>query len=93
MGPDAIREWPAEFRMGSNGPFQMNLWIPDPSPVRDQAAELRQRSFLRNWGPEVPTDAGEAVLPDFEAQCYAMIECRPTAISSIMGVFAISQQY
>jgi len=30
---------------------------------------------------------GDAVLPNFEAQCQAMLAARPKAISSIMGLF------
>ena len=32
--------------------------------------------------------AGDAVLPDFDAQCQAMLAARPRVISSIMGVYA-----
>jgi nitronate monooxygenase len=35
----------------------------------------------------VPPSAGEAVLRDFDAQFEALLECAPTAASSIMGVF------
>ena len=37
--PEAITAWAREFRDGSNGGFQINLWIPDPPPVRDKAHE------------------------------------------------------
>ena len=87
MSPQAITSWADEFRKQSEGPFQMNLWVPDPPPVRNEEAEARQREFLAGWGPMVPADAGNEVLPDFEAQCRAMIEARPTAISSIMGLY------
>jgi nitronate monooxygenase len=87
MSPEAITSWAEEFRKHSEGPFQMNLWVPDPPPVRDEEAEARQREFLSGWGPNVPADAGNGVLADFEAQCRAMIEARPTAISSIMGLY------
>ena len=30
MQPDAIQKWVAEVRAGTNGGFQLNLWIPDP---------------------------------------------------------------
>src|ERR1700722_8328538 len=51
--PAAIREWVADFRSASQGPFQLNTWIPDPPPVRDAEAESRVRKFLAGWGPEV----------------------------------------
>ena len=87
MSPQAITSWADEFRKQSEGPFQMNLWVSDPPPVRNEEAEARQRKFLAGWGPMVPADAGNGVLPDFEAQCRAMIDARPTAISSIMGLY------
>lgn len=87
MQPDEIRAWAEEFRQGSQGHFQINLWIPDAPPKRDAEQERRQREFLQRWGPPVAADAGDAPLPDFEAQCRAMLEAAPKAISSIMGVY------
>jgi hypothetical protein len=87
MKPDEIRVWSAEFRAGSEGKFQINLWIPEAPPIRDFESEKRQREFLAMWGPPVPTDAGDATLPNFEAQCQAMIAAAPTVISSIMGLY------
>ena len=85
--PDAIRAWVQEFRSNSSGPLQLNTWIPDPAPSRDAAAEARMRAFLAAWGPAVPAGAGDVVPPDFRAQCEAFLELRPTAVSSIMGLF------
>jgi nitronate monooxygenase len=85
--PNGIRDWVREFRSGSRGPVQLNLWIPDPKPVRDTVAEDRMRRFLAAWGPPVPPAAGDTVPPDFDAQCEALLEAAPTAVSSIMGVF------
>jgi nitronate monooxygenase len=33
--PGGITEWAKGFRGQSNGTFQINLWVPDPPPVRD----------------------------------------------------------
>ncbi len=88
MSPEAILSWCDEFRRESRGEFQLNLWIPDPPPVRDREREARQREFLASWGPPVPPAAGDAALPDFDAQCQAMLAARPRVISSIMGVYA-----
>jgi nitronate monooxygenase len=85
--PGAIRKWVQEFRAQSNGPLQLNTWIPDPPPRRDTVAESRMREWLAAWGPAVPADAGDATPPDFRAQCEAFIELAPTAVSSIMGLF------
>lgn len=85
--PQQIADWAAAFRAQSNGPFQINLWVPDPPPVRDVKVEAEMRAFLAQWGPEVSEDAGNATPPDFAAQCEAVIAARPTVASSIMGLF------
>jgi nitronate monooxygenase len=85
--PAGIRTWVQEFRSQSNGPFQLNLWIPDPKPQRNADNEARIRSFLASWGPAVPPEAGDAALPDFDAQCETFLELAPPVVSSIMGVF------
>jgi nitronate monooxygenase len=85
--PAGIRAWVQEFRTHSHGPFQLNVWIPDPPPRRDAEAEARIRRFMASWGPPVSSTAGDATLPDFDLQCEAFLELAPTAVSSIMGVF------
>jgi nitronate monooxygenase len=87
MQPDAIRAWASDVRAGSNGGFQLNLWIPDPAPKRDMVAEDAVRRFLGNWGPEVAREAADVTLPDFAAQCDAILEAGPAIISSIMGLY------
>jgi nitronate monooxygenase len=68
----------------------LNLWIPEAKPRRDLEAEASIRQFLEAWGPPVPPSAGDATLPDFDAQCEALLDLKPTAVSSIMGVFPAS---
>jgi nitronate monooxygenase len=85
--PDGIAAWARDFRDHSNGAFQINLWIPDPPPVRDAAHELRVREFLGQWGPAVGPAAGDAVPLDFAAQCEALLGAAPRVVSSIMGLF------
>lgn len=85
--PEGILAWATEFRAASNGAFQLNLWIPDPPPLRDAAKEAATRRFLGQWGPEVPPEAGDARPPDFAAQCEALLAAGPRAVSSIMGVY------
>lgn len=84
--PEGITDWARAFRAGSNGSFQINLWIPDPPPVRDAAREEAMAAYLAGHGarPAIPDGP---FLPDFAAQCRAMIEAGPTAISSIMGIY------
>ena len=88
MQPEAIRKWAADVRAGTNGGFQFNLWIPDPPPKRDAAAEAAMRDFLANWGPPLPPEAGNVVLPDFQTQCDALLEASPAIVSSIMGLYS-----
>ena len=85
--PERMKQWAAEFRSGSSGSFQMNLWTPDPAPARDALHEAEVRHFLEQWGPAIPAEAGDVVLPDFSAQCKALLEIQPTAVSSIMGLY------
>ena len=85
--PADMRAWVDEFRAGSGGPLQINLWTPDPAPARDADAEARVRAFLASWGPEVDASAADAPLQDFAAQCDALVDLQPTVASSIMGLF------
>lgn len=87
MQPDAIAKWASGVRGQSNGAFQLNLWIPDPPPVRDPAHEAEVRAFLAQFGPEVPAGAAEAMPLDFAAQCEALLNAAPPIISSIMGLY------
>jgi nitronate monooxygenase len=85
--PDGIRAWMEEFRASSNGAVQLNIWIPDPAPVRDAEHEAGVREFLSHWGPPVPANAGDAPLQDFAAQCQAMLAVGPPILSSVMGLY------
>jgi nitronate monooxygenase len=85
--PAAIAEWVSTFRSLGGGPLQINLWVPDPPPHRDADAESAVARFLERWGPPVPPNAGDLQLVDFDAQCEAVLEARPTIASSIMGLF------
>lgn len=87
MQPDAIGAWATAVRAETNGAFQLNTWIPDPTPDRDAGREAEMRAFLGQWGPEVPPEAGDAGPVDFDAQCAAMLAAGPAIISSIMGVY------
>jgi nitronate monooxygenase len=84
--PEGIADWARAFRATSNGSFQVNLWIPDPPPARDAAREAAMADFLAGFGPTPAIPEGP-FLPDFAAQCAAIIAAGPAVISSIMGVF------
>lgn len=82
-GPERIAAWVAEFRAGSSGAVQLNLWIPD-EPVDDPARVDAASAFLDRFG----TRGGPGpAAPVFAEQCDAVLAARPTAVSSIMGVF------
>lgn len=87
MAPKEIADWARDMRRASNGRFQINIWIPDPSPRRDPDHEAALREHLATFGPPVPAEAADAPLPDFDAQCRAMLDASPAALSSIMGLF------
>jgi nitronate monooxygenase len=88
LSPDAIGDWAAGVRAATNGPFQINLWVPDPPPERDPAHEAEVRAFLGRWTDEPDAVAGDATPPDFAAQFEAVLDAGPAIVSSIMGVFA-----
>ncbi len=85
--PAEIRSWAEEARSQTKGPFEINLWIPDPKAQRDPENEARLREFLETWGPPVPASAADTVPPDFEEQCETLLEVAPAVVSSVMGVF------
>src|SRR5258708_7290978 len=85
--PDGIAAWVQQFRGQSNGTFQINLWVPDPAPLRDAEHERLVREFLGQWGPSVVPEAGDAAPLDFAAQCAALLAAGPRVVSSIMGLF------
>lgn len=87
MKPASITRWAEQVRTGTTGPFQLNLWIPDPPARRDGTAETAVRDFLARWGPEVPAEAPDAPLPGFDEQCDALLGARPAVVSSIMGLY------
>src|SRR2546430_326384 len=60
MQPDEIAVWADEVRAEGSGPFQLNLWVPDPPPARDSAQEQLLRTFLSGWGPPPAKSAGDA---------------------------------
>src|SRR5690606_931565 len=75
--PEQIGQWMDDFRRQSDGPAQVNVWVPDPAPARDAVAEAATRTFLERWGPAVPASAGDAGPADFDAQFDALVAARP----------------
>lgn len=87
LPPDEITAWADQVRAQGNGPYQLNLWVPDPPPPRDAGRERRLREFLSDWGPAPAENAGDAKPPDFAAQCEALLSAKPPIVSSVMGLF------
>ncbi len=87
MPPGEILSWAAELRAMTSGPFQINLWVPDPAPHRDAVQEAAARAFLGHWGPEIPAAAGDWTPPDFALQCEAVLQAAPVVASSVMGLY------
>lgn len=86
--PAQMRDWAAQFRAASNGAFQVNLWAPEPEPLRDAAHEARVRQALAALaGAEVPEPGPGPFVQDFAAQCEALLETAPAVASTIMGLF------
>lgn len=82
--PERIAEWMARFRAGSTGAVQLNNWIPDPHDPDADRKEALARGFLERYGSPGP---GGGAAPVFAEQCAAMLAARPTAITSIMGLY------
>lgn len=87
MDAEKIGQWATGFRAKTNGAFQLNTWIPDPTPKRSEQNEADLRTFLGQWGPKVQTDAADKPAPDFDAQCAAILAAGPHVVSSIMGLY------
>lgn len=85
--PAEIGNWARRVRAAGHGPFQLNLWVPEPAPPRDPEHEAAVRAFLSQWGPAPAAQAGDAVPPDFFAQFDALLAAGPAAVSSVMGLF------
>jgi len=87
MSPHEIEDWSAAVRAATTGPFQLNLWIPDPPPRRDEAREAAVRDFLAPWSPPPSAQRSPPALPDFAEQCRALLTITPAVVSSVMGLY------
>ena len=86
MDGPGIANWTALFRQRSSGAFQINTWIPDPKPTLHPADLDRVAALLAAQRVQMGAVA-QSGLPDFNAQCDAIIAASPTAASSIMGLY------
>jgi nitronate monooxygenase len=51
------------------------------------AHEARVCEFLAGRGPRVAAEAGDALPPDFNAQCEAFLDAAPPIVSSVMELY------
>ena len=88
MQPDEIVAWADEVRAGADGPFNINLWIPDPPPRRDPDARRRACAPFSPAGARRSRRMpATSTPPDFAAQCEALIAIKPPIVSSVMGLY------
>lgn len=92
LTPEQVADWVWQFRNDAGDrPLQINLWLPDPPPVRDSAHEASVRAFLGEWGPAVADNAGDAMPQEFAEQFTAVLQAKPRVFSSIMGLLDPAQ--
>ena len=75
MQPDAIQKWVADVRAGTNGGFQLNLWMPDPPPKRDSPRKMRSGVFSPNGdrrSRQRPVMSSRPTLRRSARQCWRL---------------------
>jgi nitronate monooxygenase len=87
MAPAEIAAWMGAVRATSNGAVQINLWVPDPPPLRDAAREEAARQAFARLGPLPPEPGPGPFAQDFAAQCEAVLAAAPPVVSTIMGLW------
>jgi nitronate monooxygenase len=92
LDPDAIRAVVAETRRLTDGPLNLNLWVPRPAgaePPRtpDAVAAVRRhlRPFEEELGLPPAGELPEAAPQPFDAQVEAVLEARPAVFSFTFG--------
>lgn len=85
--PAAIAAWVEGFSARSNGPFQLNLWVPGPHVADPDPGDAASRFLAHLGGGDPPDTTRAAPAPSYEAQLEAMLAQRPAVVSSIMGLF------
>ena len=89
LPPDSIRAAIQAIRGLTDRPFGVNLFVPDPAPDPDAAAQAvaRARTLLEplaaELGVALPT---ELSLVDFDAQAAVLVEERVPVVSVTFGV-------
>ena len=91
LTPDAIRSAIRAIRAQTNRPFGVNLFVPEPAPDPEAAAQAvtRTRAFLEPLAAELGiTLPAELALVDFDAQAAVLVEERVPVVSVTFGVLS-----
>lgn len=93
LEPDAIRSAAADLRRLTDGPFNLNLWIPreqeDPGslgPPEAARALARLQPYRDELGLPPLAEPPAPTVQDFERQFEAVLEARPAVFSFIFGL-------
>ena len=87
MSPAEIVDCVKAFRAEGGKAIQLNNWVPDAPFARGAQAERAIAQFLRKYDPAMLATVELSSAPNFSSQCEAMLDSRPTAVSSIMGLY------
>ncbi|MGW6916629.1 NAD(P)H-dependent flavin oxidoreductase [Kitasatospora sp. NPDC054939] len=90
LAPERIGDLVTELRRAADGPFAVNLWVPQPGEA-DAPTDAELARHAERTGPlaaelGVPLDGAPDPAPDFAAQVDALLAARPPVISFVMGV-------
>ncbi|HXB26673.1 MAG TPA: nitronate monooxygenase [Gemmatimonadaceae bacterium] len=91
LAPDAIRAAIRSIRALTDRPFGVNLFVPDPPPDPDVAAEAvaRARALLEPFAAELGVGLPATVSTvDFDAQAAVLVEERVPVVSVTFGVLS-----
>jgi nitronate monooxygenase len=91
LEPAEITELVASLRAATDGPFAVNLWVPQPAealrpPADELAAHLARLQPLLAELKTAPPDLSGPFLPDYQAQVEALLDAAPPVISFVMGL-------
>lgn len=90
LPPDGIRDMIARTRRLTDGPLNLNLWVPRPAappPTPDEIAAVRAvlRPLEDSLGLPPTDDAVEGAPQPFDAQVEVVLEARPAVVSFTFG--------
>ena len=86
--PSGIADWVREFKANSTGPAadqQLDSRIRRRVVTRTPKRACAPSS--RRGAPRCRPRPGTSTLPDFDAQCDALLDAAPRVVSSIMGLY------